>query len=207
QARFGRSWRRKAPVESLMPLRLAKYGVPLAETAPAGLAAAGIEPVLLPPNPQPVPEVVRDAAPAVPAAPVRRQVAPPAPVAPRAAHASEPQVVPPSMTTEPEEAGVPEVDYAEACQVYIAAYGAFPYPSHFATFLAETYGVTDPETGGPLPEARLGRLLAELRQELDLPEAETVPDLPQTVPDLTEAVPDRADEPHAAAQAPAAPAR
>ncbi|CAL9301860.1 DUF2637 domain-containing protein [Streptomyces sp. SudanB25_2051] len=51
QARFGRAWRRKAPVEALMPLRLAKYGVPLADTAPAGLAAAGIEPVLLPPNP------------------------------------------------------------------------------------------------------------------------------------------------------------
>ncbi|WP_189432868.1 DUF2637 domain-containing protein, partial [Streptomyces rubiginosohelvolus] len=41
QARFGRNWRRKAPIESMMPLRLAKYGVPLAETAPAGLAAAG----------------------------------------------------------------------------------------------------------------------------------------------------------------------
>uniref|UniRef100_UPI000AC11522 DUF2637 domain-containing protein n=1 Tax=Streptomyces atriruber TaxID=545121 RepID=UPI000AC11522 len=53
QARFGRSWRRKAPVESLMPLRLARFGVPLAETAPAGLAAAGIEPVLLPPAPTP----------------------------------------------------------------------------------------------------------------------------------------------------------
>ncbi|MFF7364928.1 DUF2637 domain-containing protein [Streptomyces sp. NPDC008125] len=53
QARFGRSWRRKAPVEALMPLRLAKFGVPLAETAPAGLAAAGIEPVLLPPAPKP----------------------------------------------------------------------------------------------------------------------------------------------------------
>ncbi|MFD8013310.1 DUF2637 domain-containing protein [Streptomyces sp. NPDC058955] len=51
QARFGRGWRRKAPVEALMPLRLARYGVPLAETAPAGLAAAGIDPVLLPPNP------------------------------------------------------------------------------------------------------------------------------------------------------------
>ncbi|GGU60065.1 DUF2637 domain-containing protein [Streptomyces lavendofoliae] len=51
QARFGRAWRRRAPVEALMPLRLAKYGVPLAETAPAGLAAAGIDPVLLPPNP------------------------------------------------------------------------------------------------------------------------------------------------------------
>ncbi|MXM62544.1 DUF2637 domain-containing protein [Streptomyces sp. HUCO-GS316] len=48
RSRFGRAWRRKAPVESLMPLRLAKYGVPLGETAPAGLAAAGIEPALLP---------------------------------------------------------------------------------------------------------------------------------------------------------------
>ncbi|MFH8476852.1 DUF2637 domain-containing protein [Streptomyces sp. NPDC018000] len=55
QARFGRNWRRKAPVESLMPLRLAKYGVPLAETAGAGLAAAGIEPALLPPAPAPAP--------------------------------------------------------------------------------------------------------------------------------------------------------
>ncbi|MGW1493958.1 DUF2637 domain-containing protein [Streptomyces sp. NPDC002402] len=67
QARFGRGWRRKAPVESLMPLRLAKYGVPLAETAPAGLAAAGVEPALIPPappksqqqHPQPQPELPR----------------------------------------------------------------------------------------------------------------------------------------------------
>ncbi|GAA3974440.1 DUF2637 domain-containing protein [Streptomyces marokkonensis] len=53
RSRFGRGWRRKAPVESLMPLRLARYGVPLAQTAPAGLAAAGIEPALLPPAPRP----------------------------------------------------------------------------------------------------------------------------------------------------------
>ncbi|GGZ15225.1 DUF2637 domain-containing protein [Streptomyces poonensis] len=59
RSRFGRAWRRKAPVESLMPLRLARYGVPLAETAPAGLAAAGIEPALLPPAPRP--ELERDA--------------------------------------------------------------------------------------------------------------------------------------------------
>lgn len=43
RSRFGRAWRHKAPVESLMPLRLARYGVPLAETARAGLAAAGID--------------------------------------------------------------------------------------------------------------------------------------------------------------------
>jgi hypothetical protein len=48
RSRFGRAWRRKAPVESLMPLRLARYGVPLAQTASSGLAAAGIEPAVLP---------------------------------------------------------------------------------------------------------------------------------------------------------------
>ncbi|MFB6884148.1 DUF2637 domain-containing protein [Streptomyces noursei] len=48
RSRFGRGWRRKAPVESMMPLRLARYGVPLGQTAPAGLVAAGIDPALLP---------------------------------------------------------------------------------------------------------------------------------------------------------------
>ncbi|MET8488094.1 DUF2637 domain-containing protein [Streptomyces tendae] len=63
RSRFGRAWRRKAPVESLMPLRLARYGVPLAQTAPSGLAAAGIEPALLPPAPRPQ-EPTPEAAPA-----------------------------------------------------------------------------------------------------------------------------------------------
>ncbi|MFJ4832794.1 DUF2637 domain-containing protein [Streptomyces sp. NPDC088747] len=77
RSRYGRAWRRKAPVESLMPLRLAKYGVPLAQTAPAGLAAAGIEPALLPPAPQL--EVAREPEPAAPvlrndAAPAREQL-------------------------------------------------------------------------------------------------------------------------------------
>ncbi|WUQ53354.1 DUF2637 domain-containing protein [Streptomyces virginiae] len=49
QARYGRSWRRKAPVEALMPLKLAKIGVPLAETTAEALAATGIEPAVLPP--------------------------------------------------------------------------------------------------------------------------------------------------------------
>ncbi|WP_409470440.1 DUF2637 domain-containing protein [Streptomyces sp. HC307] len=57
RSRYGRAWRRKAPVEALMPLRLAKYGVPLADTAPAGLAAAGVEPMLISPPPQPALDV------------------------------------------------------------------------------------------------------------------------------------------------------
>ncbi|MFE7857155.1 DUF2637 domain-containing protein [Streptomyces sp. NPDC057403] len=74
-SRFGRAWRRKAPVESLMPLRLARYGVPLAETAPAGLAAAGIEPVLLPPAPRFEAAPAADGRAAV-AAPVPQRTAP-----------------------------------------------------------------------------------------------------------------------------------
>ncbi|MDH6623917.1 hypothetical protein M2271_001709 [Streptomyces sp. LBL] len=80
RSRFGRAWRRKAPVESLMPLRLARYGVPLAETAPSGLAAAGIEPALLPPAPrQPETAAVAAGGGAAGAAPSRqRAAAPPA---------------------------------------------------------------------------------------------------------------------------------
>ncbi|OLZ65035.1 hypothetical protein AV521_32690 [Streptomyces sp. IMTB 2501] len=83
RSRFGRAWRRKAPVESLMPLRLARYGVPLVETAPAGLAAAGIEPLLLPAAPQPQLAPATDPAPAAAGgraagtAPVPQQAAPP----------------------------------------------------------------------------------------------------------------------------------
>ncbi|MFH7599457.1 DUF2637 domain-containing protein [Streptomyces racemochromogenes] len=62
QARYGRAWRRKAPVEALMPLRLARIGVPLAQTAPEGLAAAGIDPVLLPPAAAKAPAVAAGAA-------------------------------------------------------------------------------------------------------------------------------------------------
>jgi hypothetical protein len=89
-SRFGRAWRRKAPVESLMPLRLARYGVPLAETGPAGLAAAGIEPVLLPPAPAPA--QLPAAAPVDTAAGSRAAVA--APVPQQAAPAGEQRPAP-----------------------------------------------------------------------------------------------------------------
>ncbi|MFD9097301.1 DUF2637 domain-containing protein [Streptomyces collinus] len=80
-ARFGRAWRRKAPVESLMPLRLARYGVPLAETAPAGLAAAGIEPALIPAQRQPELAPAADRGASTPAA---ARAAEPVPAATRA---------------------------------------------------------------------------------------------------------------------------
>ncbi|MFE7854177.1 DUF2637 domain-containing protein [Streptomyces sp. NPDC057403] len=51
-SRYGRAWRRKAPVEALLPLRLAHYGIPLTDTTPVGLAAAGIQPDPIPPTTQ-----------------------------------------------------------------------------------------------------------------------------------------------------------
>lgn len=44
RGKFGRNWRRKAPVASLIPLRLARTGISLQETGAAGLMAAGIDP-------------------------------------------------------------------------------------------------------------------------------------------------------------------
>ncbi|MFI9775622.1 DUF2637 domain-containing protein [Streptomyces sp. NPDC051956] len=109
RSRFGRSWRRKAPVESLMPLRLARYGVPLAETAPSGLAAAGIEPALLPPAPAPaapvpapVPELERPAPAATAPQPAPVEPGTPAEAAAAAAAAageeSSPWFAPPPQT-------------------------------------------------------------------------------------------------------------
>ncbi|MFE3646903.1 DUF2637 domain-containing protein [Streptomyces sp. NPDC059152] len=80
RARYGRAWRRRAPVESLMPLRLARYGVPLAKTAPAGLAAAGIE--LPADRPLPPAFSLPTGPEALPAVPDPRPAAAPEPPAP-----------------------------------------------------------------------------------------------------------------------------
>ncbi|MFE5030027.1 DUF2637 domain-containing protein [Streptomyces sp. NPDC056656] len=69
RSRFGRAWRRKAPVESLVPLRLARYGVPLEQTAPAGLHAAGIDAQFLLPGGAPDVRVELEAPPAPQPAP------------------------------------------------------------------------------------------------------------------------------------------
>ncbi|MFI6014976.1 DUF2637 domain-containing protein [Streptomyces sp. NPDC051243] len=109
RSRFGRAWRRKAPVESLMPLRLARYGVPLAETAPAGLAAAGIEPALLPPAPKPALD-------AVPAAEVAGSVPEVAAGARAAVAGPVPGQAAPADGQRPEPAGVPGSEQAEYVQ-------------------------------------------------------------------------------------------
>jgi hypothetical protein len=157
QARFGRRWRRKAPVESLMPLRLAKYGVPLAETAPHVLEEAGI--VLSA-------EILEraDGQAAVEKQNGEHQRALEGGGTGAAGHAEEARTAEPSPR-EPEQQDVPAVDYSDACRAYLEQHGAFPDAGQFAAFLAQ-YGVTDPVTGGPLAEAQLEPVLAELRRSM-----------------------------------------
>ncbi|WP_329536807.1 DUF2637 domain-containing protein (plasmid) [Streptomyces sp. NBC_01450] len=168
RSRFGRAWRRKAPVESLMPLRLARYGVPLAETAPSGLAAAGIEPAVLPPAPVQV--TAPAPVPAAPAAPEHRELEFPA--------APEGQFQPQNEAVE-EGAG----HFAEAYQRWIAQARAEPTASQFAAFLRDEYAMTT-AAGRPLSDEQLQPLLRVLRQR-HAPPAD-----PVLAPDDTEGVPE-----------------
>ncbi|MFB8023526.1 hypothetical protein ACFC36_33690, partial [Streptomyces rubiginosohelvolus] len=161
QARFGRNWRRKAPIESMMPLRLAKYGVPLAETAPAGLAAAGIE--------EPILATVRreGAVGEPPELATGHQLAaveqgdlserPVETVHAGPANGPSGQEPPPSWP----EPVLPEVDYLAAAEGYVAQHGRFPDAEQFGLFLAQ-YGITDPRTRGSLPGPLLDPVLDHL---------------------------------------------
>ncbi|MFF7885929.1 DUF2637 domain-containing protein [Streptomyces sp. NPDC020794] len=180
RSRFGRAWRRKAPVESLMPLRLARYGVPLAETAPSGLAAAGIEPALLPPAPVQV--ATPAPAPAAPAAPEHRELGPsPAPV-------RQPQ--PPYM----QEAQAPEPDsspwFASPAPQEIVYEGGYDpeyvpeeqYQQWYEEQQAQAYEPGPEETGtfpipaGPGRTRQLGEGVAQEQQEYqEYPEQLPIP--------------------------------
>ncbi|MFD8228526.1 DUF2637 domain-containing protein [Streptomyces massasporeus] len=50
--RYGRAWRRTAPIEALLPLRLARHGIPLTHPTPAGNESAQS---LQPPESAPIP--------------------------------------------------------------------------------------------------------------------------------------------------------
>ncbi|MEV7525641.1 hypothetical protein AB0O21_34210, partial [Streptomyces sp. NPDC091371] len=201
QARYGRSWRRKAPVEALMPLRLARIGVPLAQTAPEGLSAAGIDPALLSPR-------------TVPAA-----------LAPAAAPALPVAVPSPDEDTATEQGPDPSVDIAGgevsagasrwapaaapvdlygASRDFIGQFGRFPTAEQLAAFIAQRYGVTDPETGGLLADELLEPVLADLREAGLDPVGAPADDLAGNPADVT---PEPDDMPVAAANGTPAPAR
>ncbi|MEU9056246.1 DUF2637 domain-containing protein [Streptomyces sp. NPDC048384] len=165
RSRFGRAWRRKAPVESLMPLRLARYGVPLEQTAPAGLAAAGIEPLLI--------------LPADPAA--GTQTTAPAEGAPAAAEAEElstgaahPQELEPGIVQQAVEdldaqaEQLAALDFRFAYDSFVSYYGECPDARTFSEFLATAYQIADPATGGPIAEALVMPILVQLRHQDEL---------------------------------------
>ncbi|OVZ99489.1 hypothetical protein B9W64_37480 [Streptomyces sp. CS159] len=108
RGKFGRAWRRKAPVESLLPLRLVRSGIPLAETAPAGLAAAGLDAgpfAALPAPAAPAPKQLAPS-PAAQAAPRRVTATVPAP-SPAPAPAAVPAPAPAAQPSAPAPAPAP----------------------------------------------------------------------------------------------------
>ncbi|MDH6545835.1 hypothetical protein, partial [Streptomyces sp. SPB4] len=196
QARYGRAWRRKAPVEALMPLRLARIGVPLVQTASAGLTAAGLSPVLLS-RPEPEPSSMSAAEPEMAAAadvPELPTVAQPSveevPVPEAESPADVEDVAPEAWDAVPEPV---LVDLMLAGRDFMGQYGVVPSAEQFAAFLARDYGLIDQDTGGLLPDALLEPVLAELQAA----DAESAV-LPAPVPAVAEPV---ADAPAAAAPA------
>ncbi|MFJ4576834.1 DUF2637 domain-containing protein [Streptomyces sp. NPDC088846] len=164
QARFGRNWRRKAPVESLMPLRLAKYGVPLAETAAAGLAAAGIEPALLPPAPAQAARVSKQRQNPVLESPAAQEMKF------TQLRAGEPHPsfqVPSVAAVRPHEPTPDDARaggrLADAYRAWIGAYGSEPTSAQFALWLQDRYGIAT-AAGDPLSDEQLRPLLQVLKQ-------------------------------------------
>ncbi|MFI9772078.1 DUF2637 domain-containing protein [Streptomyces sp. NPDC052415] len=151
RSHYGRAWRRKAPVESLMPLRLAKYGVPLAETAPAGLAAAGIKEPLSQYTNERVPAPTQPESSALDAAAEHEQPAAEpesattealrAPVTPRTERTENPH----EPTTEDTE------HFVDAHQAFPSHLHAEPIPHQWATRLRDTHDASTP-TGAPTCE-------------------------------------------------------
>jgi hypothetical protein len=162
RSRFGRAWRRKAPVEALMPLRLARYGVPLAETAPAGLAAAGIAdpPIAFAFAVQRVSAPTSAEDPAL--EPAARAEEGPDPLSSEATGTTD-QAPLVAAEQAPEEAHTDEAEgLAAAYQAWIANFQAEPTATQFAYWLQE-HGITT-AAGGLLTDAQLQPLLQVLSQ-------------------------------------------
>ncbi|MFE2719554.1 hypothetical protein ACFXKI_48750, partial [Streptomyces mirabilis] len=156
------------PVESMMPLRLARYGVPLAETAPSGLAAAGIEPALQPP---PTVEQGPAAVQTVPLAPEARtpgREQQPKPVGTEAQRVMQAQPVGGGQPRE--QASIDDADgrFAEAYQLWRSQFQIEPTAAQFASFLRDEFGIST-AAGGPLSDDQLLPLLRAFQQHYTSP--------------------------------------
>ncbi|GHB74322.1 hypothetical protein GCM10010377_75910 [Streptomyces viridiviolaceus] len=169
RSRYGRAWRRKAPVEALMPLRLARFGVPLAQTALAGLAAAGIEepPVLF--------TVERISAPADQAEDTTPSAGRDDRPAPAEITQARPAEHPAAAPERPHGAAVATGEdaerFADAYQAFLARYKVEPTPMQWALWLRDVYGVTT-AAGNPLAEDQVQPLLLALQERYAAPVGE-----------------------------------
>ncbi|MEU7254098.1 DUF2637 domain-containing protein, partial [Streptomyces sp. NPDC045251] len=177
RSRYGRAWRRKAPVEALMPLRLARYGVPLAQTAPAGLAAAGIEetPVLFTVERIPAPADQPDDSTPSPAPddnPTPAEITQTRP-------AQNPAAAPSGSRGAPVAAGEDVERFADAYRAFLARHQVEPTSMQWASWLRDVYGITT-AAGNPLAEDRVQPLLLALQQRYARPVGDpTVPEGPE----------------------------
>ncbi|MFF1747643.1 hypothetical protein ACFVZI_50025, partial [Streptomyces mirabilis] len=158
------------PVESMMPLRLARYGVPLAETAPSGLAAAGIEaPILF--TLERVPDPVQPEGPALEAAADGEQE-----VAELEESEPRPVQVPaaaPERALGPRDSSEDAAErFAGAYQEFIAQFQVEPTTAQWAFWLRDQYGIST-EASDPLSEAQLQPLLRVLQNRYAIPAVET----------------------------------
>lgn len=166
RSRFGRAWRRKAPVESLMPLRLARYGVPLAETAPAGLAAAGIDepPIQFTVERTPVP-AQRQSPELEAAVDQEKELAQVGGAVPQPVDQA--RAVHPEQSHDLADEGNSQ-HLAEAYQAWLAAFGSEPTSAQFALWLQDQYGIAT-AAGGPLSDEQLEPLLRLRKQRHTAP--------------------------------------
>ncbi|MFD7555184.1 hypothetical protein ACFV9E_11715, partial [Streptomyces sp. NPDC059835] len=168
--------------EALMPLRLARIGVPLSQTAPEGLAAAGIEPAPLPPvrEAMGVVEPVCELPPAAWHVDGIAVLSSTWPEVPEAAPSAVTGVAGVATSSSPT-AGV---DLVEAGWLFFNWYGRLPTVAEFGAFLARDYGLIDPETGGIIADTFLEPVLAELdadqRTDADADAAAEQPPSPMT---------------------------
>ncbi|MGW3635739.1 DUF2637 domain-containing protein, partial [Streptomyces sp. NPDC005122] len=159
RSRFGRAWRRKAPVESLMPLRLARYGVPLAETAPSGLAAAGIEqPAQISVERVPALSTAEEPAVGLSAAPEPAAAAREASTT--AAAPSAAVAIPRPRREAPAEE--PAERFAVAYQAFLTQFQVAPTAAQWGLWLRDRYGIST-GAGKPLSGEQLQPLLQVLR--------------------------------------------
>ncbi|WP_228396660.1 DUF2637 domain-containing protein [Streptomyces sp. RB17] len=161
RSRFGRAWRRRAPVESLMPLRLARYGVPLAETAPAGLAAAGIDepPVQFSVERRPVP-APRQSPELEAGLGQEKERAQAGDARPQPGERTRIAHLPSAHDLGDEQNAQ---HLAGAFQDWMTAFGTEPTSAQFALWLQDRYGIAT-AAGGPLSDEQLAPLLRLLKQ-------------------------------------------